>query len=80
MGKMGNAPATFCFIIMEVKAKYDAGVCVSLRGEKIFSSQKRSKSGPKMRKNDKSEHDLTKKLQKVADFVQFCTRFFGSIY
>jgi len=48
--------------------------------KKYFTFKKASKSGPKWGQNDKSERVLTKKLQKVNDFVQFCTPFLNSIY
>jgi len=46
----------------------------------FFHLKKHSKSEAKWGQNDKSERVLTKKLQKVNDFVQFCTGFLSSIY
>jgi hypothetical protein len=48
--------------------------------KKYFTFKKASKSGPKWGQIDKSERVLTKKLQKVNDFVQICTAFLSSIY
>jgi hypothetical protein len=53
MGKMEGMPPQHLALLMKDKAKYDAGIYASLRGEKIFYIQKGLKKHLKCASFDK---------------------------